>query len=508
MRTAKPTYQSYILRKKREGEPPLSQKEWEARLNGPAEAPAKAEPKKPHEESLVEEAEDFAKGVSKDVKSLFHALKGASKAILSAIKKAPKEITESLAKASDEVHRMIAEPKYRNEQMQKAGETIKADAKNLIPKAIDAIKHEGHAAKKAMIVLGKIVSGKKVTKTERFALYHTGLLVTNVALAGATGGVWAAGGAAGKSVSTHVTAKVIHDMLADAHTISEVAEAGHGLHEMFSEFSEHFASMGPRRYLIAMLIAAEDGNEDKTIDALATYATAHITHQLSKGWTDEDMAQALSGESEYEGKQASAARIASQVLAEQDRQAYFFGFGSPSLEDFLGKGGQRVSNQLRAAMTPMLEEYVEKAARGLEVSSVARWGSLKGSKYPSALLLGTLVSVPIKEVSQLLMGVAADHGFDTARVGMRAEAENFVSMSKDVQKLVDDVIREGFQSVQLPGRVLGDARAFALSEMTIPGYSADPQSFIDLILDGRTRAQPGNLSFKVKGVIPVELSHA
>lgn len=292
MRIARPTYQSYILEKRRKGEKPLAQKEWEARVLG--KAPAKAEP---HEE------EDGRSYVSK----VFDVLKR--------LKNVPKDIADAVKAAPAEVHKIIVDVEHREKAFVKILEHAKKTPGKLIEKAWKAAKTEIHEARIAGKAVVKLAKGGKLSKKEKKAIYGTGLYMSGMIMAAVPPGTaLMAAGALGRSFAVHVaagaTASFLNESFAHFEAIATIAEATHLFKELVASREETL-----RR---AILAADEAGDEDGLARATMAYMAAHVTKQLGKGISQKDMDGILQGSEPAREKESSLLRRRTIHLAHAD----------------------------------------------------------------------------------------------------------------------------------------------------------------------------------------------
>jgi len=199
------SYQDYVERKKKEGEPPLKKDEWETRTQGGGTD------------------DTVPKNTKAKVKSFLAGIKGVSQAM-----------AKSVADAPAQVQQFVMDKEHRNKTLRSTAEAVRKSPKKIADTVWEAAKDEVHELKHAGSALAKVFAKprKEWDKKDKKAVYGAAVYVAGaVATATTGGGAILVTGMVGKSFAMHVAAKALHNTINDGFTHFEVVETiAHLLH--------------------------------------------------------------------------------------------------------------------------------------------------------------------------------------------------------------------------------------------------------------------------------------
>lgn len=243
------SYQDYVERKKKEGEPPLEKDEWETRTQGG-------------------DTDDTApKNTKAKVKSFLAGIKGVSQAM-----------AKSVADAPAQVQQFVMDKEHRNKTLRSTAEAVRKSPKKIADTVWEAAKDEVHELKHAGSALAKVFAKprKEWDKKDKKAVYGAAVYVAGaVATATTGGGAILVTGMVGKSFAMHVAAKALHNTINDGFTHFEVVETIAHLLHVASDDKE-----------------GDEGGE-KYQRMLMDHLTIAVAAVMAKGISDEEMAEIL-----------------------------------------------------------------------------------------------------------------------------------------------------------------------------------------------------------------------
>lgn len=269
MHLAKPSYPSYVVRKKQDGEKPLSQKDWEARLNGKTNDKPKTKDDEGDDGNLVSDVKDY-------LKDLTGRLKGVPTAVKSAIAAAPKVAQQVLANKA-----------FRDSAFKSIGSALRNSPKTLVSSVVSSFKAEVAAAATVGRATKKLMTGKKLNRNERQEFYKGMTGLAAMALTANAGRFFVK--AFVKDFAKQVAIGVVGDL---AHEVADFQ----GLVNDHSDMLDIVKTIGT--FVSKGRVASDAEGEDDTDDALQALSAvviARIRDALDKGLSNDEVDDMLRG---------------------------------------------------------------------------------------------------------------------------------------------------------------------------------------------------------------------
>lgn len=189
-------------------------------------------------------------------------------------------------KAPKAVKHFLGNPEFRKQTMKEAREAVTSSPKKFVNNLIETAKHEKHEFKLATKGVGKVLSGKKMSKKEKDAFIA---VATHMAIAGGAAAAMASGPLSGaalfaKGIGTHIAAKSAHRSLGNIHLIQEMGHIGHGITHLLSHIaSEDNGKRDPEKIMAELVMASvlkemEAMNDDDFTQVLETMNNENETN--------------------------------------------------------------------------------------------------------------------------------------------------------------------------------------------------------------------------------------
>jgi hypothetical protein len=232
--------------------------------------PGKPEAKKPPGGGKAPDKPEAKGQAPEQPQSRLEAWKGRFKGLS---EKAQKFVSE----APKSVKHFLGDTEFRKQTLKEARKAVTSAPKKFTKNLIETVKHEKREFRLAVKGVGKVISGKKMSKHEREAFRA---IATHMAIAGGAAAAMASGplGGAGlfaKGIATHIAAKSASKSLENLHLLQELGHVGHGVVHLLSH------------------IASEDKEAPLSPEeAMARLVLASVLKEM-ESLTDEDFAQIL-----------------------------------------------------------------------------------------------------------------------------------------------------------------------------------------------------------------------
>lgn len=192
------------------------------------------------------EDEEFADKVQPIEKKLTDKVKGWGAKAIGFLKKAP-----------EQVKKFVADDGFRRECLMSAHKTLTEAPAKMTNAVIETAKHEVHEFKEAGAGVKAVLTGGKMSDSQKhaFKTVATHMAIGLAAAALTSSGPLAIAGAFGKGMARHIAFKAASSALGHLHVLDELGHIGHGIQHIFDKLAAEAKDADPDQ-VMANLVAA------------------------------------------------------------------------------------------------------------------------------------------------------------------------------------------------------------------------------------------------------------